>query len=432
MVMSDPKQNSEAAAQDYPLSEVPKEARKGFYSMATVLLGFTFFTSTMFAGGELGTAYKFWPDLMYIILIGNLLLGIYVAILGYIAYKTGYSTVVLARYSFGDWGSKWVDLVFSLTQIGWYAWGTATAAIVMVKLLSLPDVLLIPLMIFFGFFFCWTSYVGFRGLEILANIAVPAMVILIVWSFIIGLGDIGGFEGLQTIAPTKEMSFATALTIVFGTFVSGGTQSPNWSRFSKTAGIAIGASLMAFFIGNGLMVFAGAFGGYCYQQPDIVEVLKLQGLWLPALIMLILNIWTTQGNAIYASSVALCNLTRTEKRKEFNLLGAGIATILAIAGMYNWIIPYIIILSTVIPPIGGVIMADFFYKNRRNYPKIETIEPMRWNYVGIGAYIMGIIIAQFVPGVAPINGILGAFISYIILDQLAKITGFNQHYEISN
>lgn len=39
---------------DYPLSEVPMHARKGLASTAMVLLGFTFFTATMFAGGKLG------------------------------------------------------------------------------------------------------------------------------------------------------------------------------------------------------------------------------------------------------------------------------------------------------------------------------------------------------------------------------------------
>ncbi len=42
---------------DYPLSEVPMHARKGLASTAMVLLGFTFFTATMFAGGKLGVQF---------------------------------------------------------------------------------------------------------------------------------------------------------------------------------------------------------------------------------------------------------------------------------------------------------------------------------------------------------------------------------------
>ena len=41
-----PSENKEAI-EDYPLEEVPMQSRKGFWSLTSVLLGFTFFTATM-------------------------------------------------------------------------------------------------------------------------------------------------------------------------------------------------------------------------------------------------------------------------------------------------------------------------------------------------------------------------------------------------
>ena len=73
---------------DYPLSEVPLSARKGLLSTSAVLLGFTFFTATMWAGGTLGQAFSI-GQLLWIIVIGNLLLGAYAAALAYIACKSG-------------------------------------------------------------------------------------------------------------------------------------------------------------------------------------------------------------------------------------------------------------------------------------------------------------------------------------------------------
>ena len=37
------------ASEDFPLSEVPETNRKGFWSLSAVLLGFTFFSATMWA-----------------------------------------------------------------------------------------------------------------------------------------------------------------------------------------------------------------------------------------------------------------------------------------------------------------------------------------------------------------------------------------------
>jgi cytosine permease len=413
--------------EDFPLSEVPLESRKSLWSTSIVLLGFTFFTATMWGGGSIGVAFPF-DELMGIIVLGNLLLGIYVAILGFIAYKTGLNSVLLARFGFGDLGSKWPDFVLGFTQIGWYAWGTATIALVFQQLLNLPQSLVIPMMIVFGFAFCWTAYIGYRGLEKLSVVSVPAMLLLIAWSFAISTRDVGGFAGLADIAPTETMSLGAAITIVVGTFISGGTQATNWTRFARSANIAVFASLLAFFIGNGLMIFAGAYGAIIYQQPDIVNVLTTQGLLLAGIIMLFLNIWTTQDNTVYNFSVAGCNLLRSENRKWLTIIGAAIGTVLAILGMYDWLVPYLLLLGTFIPPIGGVIMADFFYKHKGHYPALNTVALKKFNYVGLGAYIIASIIAYLSPGVAPINGVIAAIVVYILLDVILNATGVSQNH----
>ncbi|MDR6358399.1 purine-cytosine permease-like protein [Pseudomonas psychrotolerans] len=103
-----------------------------------VLLGFTFFTATMFAGGKLGVAFGF-ADLLLVIAIGNLLLGLYAAALGHIACRSGLNSVLMGRFAFGERGSKLCDLILGFTQIGWYAWGTATAAVVLGKYFGLEE-----------------------------------------------------------------------------------------------------------------------------------------------------------------------------------------------------------------------------------------------------------------------------------------------------
>lgn len=120
------------------------------------------------------------------------------------------------------------------------------------------------------------------------------------------------------------------------------------------------------------MVLIGAYGAIVYQQPDVVEVLLLQGFAMAAMAMLLLNIWSTQDNTIYNFAVAGCNLLRTGRRKTVTLAGAVIGTALALLGMYDMLVPYLILIGTVIPPIGGVIMADFFFAiavNIHDWPK---------------------------------------------------------------
>ena len=89
---------------DYPVTPVPRHARKSFVSLAVVLLGFTVFTPTMLAGAQLGAAFSL-SELVQVILLGSLVLGVYVAVLGFIGARTGLTTVVMSRYVLGQRGA---------------------------------------------------------------------------------------------------------------------------------------------------------------------------------------------------------------------------------------------------------------------------------------------------------------------------------------
>jgi cytosine permease len=219
----------------------------------------------------------------------------------------------------------------------------------------------------------------------------------------------------MAVVPSGSLDLSTAITLVFGTFVSGATQATNWTRFSRSAKVAVLASLIGFFIGNGLMVLIGAYGAIVYQQPDVVEVLLLQGFALAAMAMLLLNIWSTQDNTIYNFAVAGCNLLRTGRRKTVTLVGAVIGTLLALLGMYDMLVPYLILLGTVIPPIGVVIMADFFYRYRGHYPRLADTRLPAFNWPGLSAYAIGTVAAFSSPWVAPLVGIGAAALSYVLI-----------------
>ncbi|MGB1835408.1 MAG: cytosine permease [Marinobacter adhaerens] len=397
--------------QDYPLSPVPMDQRRSIWSMGLVLLGFTFFTATMWAGGSIGVAFDF-STMLLVLAAGNLLLGTYAAILGYIAAESGLNTALMSRFTFGELGSKLSDFILGFTQIGWYAWGTATMAILLVKLTGLPESWTMPLMVVFGFGFCITAFIGYKGLEMLSRFAVPAMIILVAVSMTIATSDAGGFAGLLAITPSDEMTVAAAITMVFGTFVSGGTQATNWTRFAKSGKTAVIATLLAFFLGNGLMTLIGAFGALVYQQADIVDIMVAQGLATLGILMLFLNLWTTQDNTVYNFAVAGCNMIRTRRRKLVTVGGAAIGTVLAVLGMYEWLIPFLVLLGTFIPPIGGVIMASYFIGYKREYPSLETATLPAFNLPGLAAYAIGSAAAYTSPWIAPIVGVLVAAASY--------------------
>ena len=410
---------SEQKSEDFPLTAVPLRARKPIWSLAPILIGFTLYSGTLFAGGLVGANFRFFPDLVGLIVLGNLILGLYAGILGYISAKTGLSTVLMARSSFGEFGSRWVDLILGFTQVGWYAWGSALIADLLITLAGVPQSFNWLLIVIATYLFCITAYIGYGAMDWVSRFAVPAMIILMIWSLAIAWGDVGGYAELQAINP-GEMGIGEALTVIVGTFVSGGTQVTNWSRFASSPKVGFWGTFLAFFLANGFLIFSGAFCALIYGNEDIVKVMAQQGLLFWGLMLFFLNMWTTQDNTIYAFSVAGAHMFRTEKRTLFVLGGATFALVLALGGIYEALVPYLVLLGTFIPPIGGVIMADFWLYRQNGFANFDTRQP-NFNWAGIIAYILASAITYFTPGVKPINGIIAAAVIYWFLGSVLKV-----------
>ena len=81
-------QESVKEDKEYTLTHVPKSARRVGFSIFAVMLGMTFFSPTMNTGAQIASAFTL-SNLIWIVLIGNLVLGGYVAINCAIGAKTG-------------------------------------------------------------------------------------------------------------------------------------------------------------------------------------------------------------------------------------------------------------------------------------------------------------------------------------------------------
>lgn len=393
---------------------VPNSAKKGVVSLSFIMLSLTFFSASMWAGGTLGTGLEF-GQFFIALFIGNLLLGVYSATLGYIGAKTGFSTHLLARFSFGLKGSWLPSFLLAGTQIGWFGVGLAMFAFPVSKATGINEYLLIGI---FGLLMTITvAFEGIKALLYLSIIAVPAIGILGCYSVWVAVSDVGGVSALTDIVPANPISFATALSIVVGSFVSAGTLTADFVRFGKRARNVFMIVIICFLIGNSLMFIFGAAGAASVGQADISDVMIAQGLLIPAIIVLGLNIWTTNDNALYASGLGMSNITGLSS-KTMSMINGILGTLCAV-WLYNNFVGWLNFLSMAIPPIGGVIIADYLL-NRKRYHRLANGSRKQVNEVAIMAVVIGILSANFLPGVVPINSVLGSAISYVIISVIKR------------
>jgi cytosine permease len=75
------------------------------------------------------------------------------------------TTVLMARFSFGNVGSRWVDFIMGATQIGWYAFTTAVIVEGLMELLNIPqNGFVYGLLVFvFNYAFCVPQLISATG-----------------------------------------------------------------------------------------------------------------------------------------------------------------------------------------------------------------------------------------------------------------------------
>jgi len=394
---------------EFSFQAVPQANRNGFWKILAVMLSFTFFSASMWSGGTLGSGLTF-VQFIWIVLTGNFILGLYTGSLAYIAAKTGLSTHLLTKYAFGDKGSYLSSFLLATTQVGWFGVGLAMFAVPVEKATGINVYVLIAIL---GLMMTASAIFGIKALTILGFVAVPAIAIFGSYSMFDAAETIGGLQGLFAYEPTQTMGLAAALTICIGSFISGGTLTPDFARFAKTTRSAVTAIVIAFFLGNSLMFLFGAVGAIAFGQSDVSDVMFLQGLIIPAIIVLGLNIWTTNDSALYASGLGYANITKISKHKV--VIFNGIVGTIAAMWLYNNFVGFLTLLGSTLPSIGAIVLADYFILKRGKYESFEKMTFKAVNWVAIFAWVGGVLIAKFAPGIPPINAILGSAIIYVVV-----------------
>ena len=406
---------------DYPVTPVPASARKSFFSVAVVLLGFTVFTPTMLAGAALGPAFSF-GDLLLVIALGSLVLGTYVAVMGWIGARTGLTTVVMARYTLGSRGAKLASILLGGTQIGWYGVVVGTIGDLTAEAFGWQSYgARAAVMVATSALMCATAYWGYKGMYWVSLVSTPLILVLAFWVLARSLQEVGGWDGLAGIEPTTSMAIAVAVTTVVGTFVSAGTQAPNWTRFARRGSHALWACVIGFFVGNGLMVFFGAVGALTFGEGDFVLVLYQLGLVGWGLVLLFGNLWKSNADTAYAFGVAGAELFDRPSKAPFVVGGSIIATVLALTGVQDHLVDYLVLLGTFIPPLGGVIIGDFLARWRRGIPADHVPPALRW--ANIAAYAVAAALAwlsgELGVGIPPVIGIVVAVALSVVLSRVA-------------
>lgn len=404
------KETAQVVDIDYAENAVPVTARRSFLTMFMIMLGFTFFSASMWVGQQLADGLDL-TGFIGALIVGGAILALYTGLLGYVGAKTGLSLDLLARKAFGTKGSYLPSAMISFTQIGWFGVGVAMFAIpVANELLGGSKAAEWALVIVAGICMTASAYFGIKSLTIVSYIAVPCVAILGTVAMILAVKR-GDTTLVQQFAKSSgSLTVISGAGLVVGSFVSGGTATPNFSRFAKDGKAGVITTVIAFFLGNSLMFFMGGISSIYVGGNDIFEVMLNLNLFYLAVLVLGLNIWTTNDNALYSAGLGLANIFG-QKKKPMVLISGIFGTLTAVWLYWNFC-SWLNILNCTLPPCGIIIVLSYFL-NRKDYDDTEIRTVVNW-YAVIGV-ILGAVVANLLHwGVASLNGMAVATICYLI------------------
>lgn len=403
---------------DYTNERVPQNARKGFWPMFFIMLGFTFFSASMWTGVDLANGLTF-SGFLGAVIIGGIILAAYTGVLGYIGCDSGFSFDLLARRAFGAKGSYLPSAMIALTQIGWFGVGAAMFAIPAAEVLA-PDSAILPYILVLAVGICMTgsAYFGIKGLEIVSYVSVPLIAILGTYAMVVATIEGGGMTAIFAKS-AGSLTLFSGVGLVIGSFVSGGTATPNFVRFAKNNKVAVITTIIAFFLGNTLMFFFGGVAGAFTGRDDIFWVMIELNLGIFAFLVLGANIWTTNDNALYTGALGLANITG-KRKKPMVILSGIIGTVTAVWLYYNFC-NWLTLLNATLPAVGAILTVDYF-TSREKYKKDEVEgSPVNWAAVIgviagaiVGNLTGGNIIPGFTFGIAAINNMVVSVAFYLI------------------
>ena len=403
------------------LNAIPIEERKSWPGVAFIWAGSCCCVPALMVGAGITMGLPFGLAALAMI-IGYSVSVIMMILMSILSADRGLPAVVAISSSFGKAGaSKLVSLIIAFCYTCWFGFqavvcGEAFASILQGIGVPIPSMLST---IIWGMIMCITAVYGYSWIEKLNVIAVPALILILVYAMIVVFGDPESIVKITNHTPTTQMSMIAAVGTSIGGFASGAVLSGDVTRYCKSRKDVVISSIVGvipvgvgtMLVGSILAIHSGAVG---MDTGSIVTMLSSPIL---GMLVLVLATWTTNVCNAYSAGFALLSLTGAhDNKRAWFTLGAGIiGTLLAVIGITNYFNSFLNILAVFIPPIVGVVAVDYFVIKKGN-PAAWAEKP-GFNWAGVIAWIVGSAIALLLPKllIPTLNAIVIACILYLIL-----------------
>jgi cytosine permease len=405
---------------------IPKNERTvGFWDLFIIWAGFSIIM-TNFLLGALGIGIGIGPAMIAHV-IGILIVAAVVWLGTVIGSEQGIAGTVAMRSAFGINGRYIASIVMFIVGVGWFGVQTGmvgSAAYEIVKDL-VPAIAFTPKvwMVIMGILMASVAIFGYGAIVWLNRIAIPGLIVLLIW-LTYKIVTVYSDE-LRSFEPTGDTTFFTVINLLPAGMAAALVLGADYGRYVKSQRAALGAplSVIVFFAIVALLgvVSAAAAGNW-----DPVQIFVSLGLGVFGLLMLILAAWTTNVTNIYVASLALSNMSGW-LRVRTSIIASIVGIVLGVLGIYSFqgLVNYLTLITALLIPTTGVLVVDYFIRNRRQILAEELFKKedsaywfhRGWNVRAVIAWVCGAVVTVAVPDswIPAVSAMIASGVVYYLL-----------------
>lgn len=307
--------------------------------------------------------------------------------------RTRATTYAIIRSVFGSTVALGINFLIGLVLLGWFAvtvsiFGSAlNGALTSVMNVTLPLWLAKAAG---GALMTIITLYGFQAIYRLSRLIVPLLAITLIAAFAATLSRADMDALLATEGKVSQIgSIGEAISILVGAFMVGVTIVPDLSRFLKSAGHGVAASAMSYGFGSQVVFILSGVPALITSEKDFVANLLLIGFGWPALFVVTFATLTTNVSNLYSVSLSFRQVFPKLRDFQVTMIAGLLGTGVALWGIENTFIPFLMFLAVAIPPIAGAYITHFL--TQPEGARLGTASALRWQ--ALVAWLVGVLIA---------------------------------------
>ena len=360
---------------DYSHQPVPENERTDSYYIAVIIIGGTIAVPGFLMASNISQGAGFYPGLIGFI-IGCQVLAVTGVFAGMVGARSKLSTYLILRYSFGVAGYRFANFLIALVMFFWFAilcnlFGAAAEEIV--SIVTGMELSRQWLGVLGGLIMVGVTIYGFRAIQKMALFMVPLLAVILLYGAYRSV--VSGDAGLLGSPGTGVLGIGGAISVVIGAYSGGIVTLPDYLRYARHPGRALGAVYFALGVSFPIVLTVTAIPSVLSGEQDLIRIMLTLGVGVGALVVLIFSTMSSNVGMLYSVGLSIAaSFKQVTFWRSVALFGL-LATLLSIFDIVTYFIPYISVLGICIPSLCGIYICDFFYVNRQNYSpeKIETL-----------------------------------------------------------